>query len=324
MKNATVTVVLPAGMQGRIRDPALLRWLSRGQLSVAPRSVETLLTVTGQVNVRQPGQSLAALRYWGQRGEPPAGWLAAADPVHLETRLRDLRVRAFLPEQVSATEVQSICRDFAMTWGADSSYQFVAEGSFLYVTGEPPFATPTVCAHNAEGHVPDAFKVPGSATAVLNHLLGEVQMFLHEHPVNQQRAAAGLPAINSLWIWGAGRAPQRQVQPLPLLYADDPLFKGHWLSNSGVTRAWPGTLSACLDGLTADVVAVTPLDSPLTDNTELTDNLLALQRHLSRGHFAHVNLVFRDGLIVRIGRQHRFRVWQRRISPLLTGDGQDA
>jgi hypothetical protein len=32
----------------------------------------------------------------------------------------------------------------------------------------------------------------------------EMQMLLHEHPVNQARAAAGEPAINGLWIWGGG------------------------------------------------------------------------------------------------------------------------
>jgi len=32
----------------------------------------------------------------------------------------------------------------------------------------------------------------------------EMQMLLHEHPINQTRAANGIPAINGLWIWGGG------------------------------------------------------------------------------------------------------------------------
>jgi hypothetical protein len=34
-------------------------------------------------------------------------------------------------------------------------------------------------------------------------LLNEIQMFLYQHPVNQQRELRGQPVINSLWCWGA-------------------------------------------------------------------------------------------------------------------------
>ena len=39
----------------------------------------------------------------------------------------------------------------------------------------------------------------------LRRLLAEVQMLLHSHPVNDARAARGLPPLNALWIDGAGR-----------------------------------------------------------------------------------------------------------------------
>ena len=38
-------------------------------------------------------------------------------------------------------------------------------------------------------------------------LLNEAQMVLHEHPVNEAREARGEPAVNSFWLWGAGRRP---------------------------------------------------------------------------------------------------------------------
>src|SRR5262249_54422228 len=41
-----------------------------------------------------------------------------------------------------------------------------------------------------------------------NALLTEVQMLLHAHPVNEAREARGEPAVNSVWLWGAGRAPR--------------------------------------------------------------------------------------------------------------------
>jgi hypothetical protein len=39
----------------------------------------------------------------------------------------------------------------------------------------------------------------------LRRLMTEVQMVLHEHPVNQQRAQRGVPALNALWFWGAAQ-----------------------------------------------------------------------------------------------------------------------
>jgi hypothetical protein len=40
-------------------------------------------------------------------------------------------------------------------------------------------------------------------------LASEAQVVLHNHPWNAQRAAAGKPAINSLWFWGGGVLPDR-------------------------------------------------------------------------------------------------------------------
>ena len=39
--------------------------------------------------------------------------------------------------------------------------------------------------------------------------LNEVQVLLHQHPLNAQRRERGLPPINSLWFWGGGVLPSR-------------------------------------------------------------------------------------------------------------------
>jgi hypothetical protein len=38
----------------------------------------------------------------------------------------------------------------------------------------------------------------------LNTVMTEIQMLLHECPVNQARVEAGKPPVNSIWFWGAG------------------------------------------------------------------------------------------------------------------------
>jgi hypothetical protein len=39
-------------------------------------------------------------------------------------------------------------------------------------------------------------------------LMNEMQMFMHQHPINQNRLTTGLLPINSLWFWGAGEKPK--------------------------------------------------------------------------------------------------------------------
>jgi hypothetical protein len=58
-------------------------------------------------------------------------------------------------------------------------------------------------------------------------LLNEIQMLLHEHPANEAREARGEPAVNSVWLWGAGVAPSGCTAPFQSVTADDPLALGY-------------------------------------------------------------------------------------------------
>ena len=57
-------------------------------------------------------------------------------------------------------------------------------------------------------------------------LLNEAQMVLHAHPVNEAREARGEPAVNSVWLWGAGRAPRSKRTRWQSVSADDPVALG--------------------------------------------------------------------------------------------------
>jgi len=70
-------------------------------------------------------------------------------------------------------------------------------------------------------------------------LLNEIQMAWHEHPVNDARAARGLPPVNALWLYGGG-TPWAQSQPAPAqVYTnlDAPQRAGDW-------AAWLDALAA--------------------------------------------------------------------------------
>jgi hypothetical protein len=55
-------------------------------------------------------------------------------------------------------------------------------------------------------------------------LLNEVQVLLHQHPLNAERRAKGLPPVNSLWLWGAGRLPTQVRSTFGGVIGDDVLL----------------------------------------------------------------------------------------------------
>jgi hypothetical protein len=66
----------------------------------------------------------------------------------------------------------------------------------------------------------------GGSALPLTRWLNEVQMFLHGHPLNERREAAGQPAINSLWLWGGGALPASIAPGFSAVFTDNPLAAG--------------------------------------------------------------------------------------------------
>lgn len=66
------------------------------------------------------------------------------------------------------------------------------------------------------GRNPDLWMPDGPAGRTFRRLQAEVQMSLHQHPLNEAREAAGLPAVNSVWLSGCGR-PRPRAGELHLL-----------------------------------------------------------------------------------------------------------
>ncbi|MBQ4853569.1 phosphoglycerate mutase [Rhodanobacter sp. B2A1Ga4] len=55
-------------------------------------------------------------------------------------------------------------------------------------------------------------------------LLNDVQVLLHQHPLNTRRRAHGQSPVNSLWLWGGGRLPPPSMSELAGVVSDDLLL----------------------------------------------------------------------------------------------------
>ncbi len=80
----------------------------------------------------------------------------------------------------------------------------------------------------------------GPDGARMRSLMNELQMVLHEHPVNEQRERRREPMVNAVWLWGFGAPVNRGATEFkgPLLASDDPWLRGLWQLNGAETVEW--------------------------------------------------------------------------------------
>jgi hypothetical protein len=90
-----------------------------------------------------------------------------------------------------------------------------------YVQVNPAPRIRTVSLAQALGRDIDRLLPAGEAGLTWHRLINEIQMRLHDHPVNVAREQRGAPVVNSLWFWGGGALPQACSAPFDRVIADE-------------------------------------------------------------------------------------------------------
>ncbi len=306
-KSAAV-VVFPALAATQIADPSLRRWIMRGTTTRFEDPPELLQSVLGCLNAAYPDESLAALRMWGQTGDRPTVWIAAADPIYLEPRLDHLCLHALRGDAMPAADLGELFDYLQERLAGRERYGFARIGAYGYVRANSPMQTSNAPAYVIDQQLPNDYMPKNDETGTYHSLRGEVEMALHDHDVNIRRESLGFAPVNSLWLWGGGFAPEQQAVPHPPLFANDPLLKGHWLSKTGVVADWPGTIAACLEASVAGFVA----QANVGDADETEQCLTELKAALQSGRLTKLTLIFGDLYRVHIERADAWKVWRRR------------
>lgn len=167
---------------------------------------------------------------------------ARAEPVHLLTAIDHLQLAAPVPLPLDAAESETLLGTLdAHLAGTGFDLRALPDGGWLCRCPDGLECT-TVPPEDALGrNLRDA--LPTGRDAVrMRSLLNELQMLLHEHPVNERRAAQGFPPVNSVWLWGIGAAHDAAVHVSGDLLTDDAWLAGLWRRHSG--RVQPVTALA--------------------------------------------------------------------------------
>jgi len=165
----------------------------------------------------------AACRWRGsEKDQNIPAKIVCADPVHLMAGSDDAQLippnRLNLRNDESEAlldELNRVLCENQSTFLHDSNYEW-------YYSGIDPAALTTSSPEALAGH-PMTLAMPrDAASRPWRAFLAEVQMVLHQSPVNQARQARGQLPINSVWFWGGGALPNKaEYTGKVILYTDD-------------------------------------------------------------------------------------------------------
>jgi hypothetical protein len=162
----------------------------------------------------------APLRAAGDGLESGSGYWMCADPVALQRQPAQVMLQPGLPCELS--QAQAFCDALNGHFASDGLRFHAPHPQRWYLRCAAPFAVqmPTL----GEVAWQDVRRqLPQGPDALRWQALGnEIQMLLHGHPLNQARLVAGLPAIDSLWLWGGGQAEAAHVG-VQAVGGDEPL-----------------------------------------------------------------------------------------------------
>jgi hypothetical protein len=223
------------------RLPALELLLARGRAAKAePQALEGWLR--DAFGAGAAPLAAGALTFIAAGGDPGEDWWTRADPVHLRV-MRDHAV--LLPgAELSLSPAESDALREALNRHFAARLALHDAGGQRWIARlEGELESHEISPLEAAGREVDIGAQSARAAALVN----EAQMLLHAHPVNEAREARGEPQVNSIWLWGAGRAPRAAQGRWRSVTADDPVALGLARLAGAHAQTLPAGLAAWLE-----------------------------------------------------------------------------
>lgn len=212
------------------RAPGLELMLARGRSSAA-QSQSTEDWLNDAFDLETETLPAGALTIAASGADPGEAFWARADPVHLRLMRDRLIVVPSEAIGLSVDEADRLVEALNRHFGERLPLRRIDADRWC-VRLESATALESRPSLESAGRQADP-AMPAEWRALLN----EAQMLLHTHPVNEAREARAEPTVNSLWLWGAGSAPQRPASKWQSVSADDPVARG--LAHLAGSRHWP-------------------------------------------------------------------------------------
>ncbi len=202
---------------------SLAAWLGREDLAAAnPGAVAACApSVAARPSMQSESSTLSRPSILARpspppaRGTPTSHWVWLAEPVHLTASLTSVHLAPQGRLRLNETDQAQLCGAFNEAF-AETGYTLVPtrSGRFLAIGPPLPEEVATIDPARCLGStIADALP-RGHAAGALRRLGSEIEMWLHEQPLNVQRARAGRAPVSALWLWGGGSPLAEPGAPL--------------------------------------------------------------------------------------------------------------
>ena len=236
---AITDFALPVESDSVPRLALLERLLARGRQRSSP-AVSWRHWLLERCGMDSPGELPLGRLLAGREGA-----FALATPLHLIAGLEHVHLDPAGPPRLEPAAWQVLGETFNAEFGQDGLRLHHQDGLGLLslpraveVATHDPGSLPGC---DAGGFLPG-----GRDGGWLRSTMTAIQMWLHDHPLNRQRASAGLVPANALWIWGAGSGSLPAPRgALPDLATDDDVSRRVWRHLGGAEAGLPASFAAC-------------------------------------------------------------------------------
>lgn len=236
-------LLAPALAEAHRQAPALASRLARATV-VAPRSPGLWAQLAPELGLPADGNGAAAALLAADPAIAPdtlTGRYVGLTPAWARAEVNGARLLA-TSERLALTPADRQAVDAAVTEVArDYGLQPTAKAEVWQLPDQAPAGAGLAPPDHALG---TDLRESITLTGWWLKLFSEFQVVLHGLPVNAERAARGLPPVNTLWLHGAGPRPT-PARAWASVHSDDPLLLG-LARLAGMERA-PITQAALVD-----------------------------------------------------------------------------
>ncbi|MDR4653288.1 MAG: phosphoglycerate mutase [Nitrosomonas sp.] len=147
-------------------------------------------------------------------------WLCA-DPVHLRIEQNHIMLADRFMFQITPEEALKFSEAINQILAQDNITVLPLNPYRWYIRLSCPPELHTQTLNAATCNNINYLMPAGKDAGIWHKIINEIQMLLHDHPLNQERAARDELAINSLWFWGGGFLPQSASSPYSTVWSND-------------------------------------------------------------------------------------------------------
>jgi hypothetical protein len=305
---------IPELGEGAPRLEALEYWLARSRRRPAPEGWRGWLAQTTLGMALPDGDGGAGLAATALLGAEAGRYFWFATPVHYLAGLDTLHLPAGGLLSLADAQQRRLVADFAQVF-RDSPWRLHALGfRDLLLEGPDPGLHETHDPASVAGADLAAVQPRGAGVRALRQLAAEIEMWLHEHPLNLERERQGEPPVTGLWPWGAGRArAARSAAGAALRLHGEDAFSAALAIASG-RGLQPLPASAAALETAADDTALVVAGACVTGWPELSrleqQWFAPLLAQLRAGRWSVLTLIFGTRRH-ELRRVHRWRGWRR-------------